>query len=164
MPDDVMELLQGKRSLREMVDGLPPNRPTGTDPEPPAAHGEAADDWILLPARGSVYAARSRPANKPVATLHLLLADSSSRGFSYVNLDTVDLVPPEEPGRGPVLMLRFAGVVPKEVRITGRNLESIRDYIGHHRIAYLRQLPPGRDFLGDSEEVITGVEIKGVEG
>lgn len=165
--DAVMDILQGKRSLREVVDDLPVKRPAEPNADqaelPDGANTALPDDVLGLPGPSDAYKARSRPANRPVPSLHLILADASSRGFSYHNLDTVDLVPAKEPGRGPALVLRFAGIVPQEITITGRKLEVIRDYIGYHRLAWLWQLPPSRDFVADGEEVITEITIRRIE-
>lgn len=161
MADDILELVHGKRSLRDFVDSTPAKKKHESESAttPREQQPEPNDDWILLPSPRDAYLAHSRPANKPIASIHFIMADNSSRGFSYSNLDTIDLLPSRDAGKGPALVLRFAGVIPQEVRLSGRNLHAIRDYLGYHRLAWIRQISKERDFLGDGEEVVTNVEI-----
>lgn len=161
MGDDAgFPVLPAKRSLRDVIEGTTLKRPetesAANGTEMPA---DPADEVLSLPVAGDPYQARSRAANRGIPTFHLLLADGSSRGFSYSSLDGIDLLPGKQPGEGPRLVLTIAGILPKSVVITGRKLEAIRDHLGFHRIAWLQELPPGRDFLADEAEVITNIDI-----
>ena len=60
--------------------------------------------------------------------------------------------------------MRFAGIVARQVLITGRNLGLLHAYIAQHRIAWLRELPTQRGLGDTSEAVITGITVKAVEG
>ena len=103
------------------------------------------------------------PANKPLPTLVLLLADASAKGFSYANLDTVDLLPSSDPGQGPVIVLTFAGITATEILLSGRNLDGLYLPLCFHRVAWIRERSPSRDFIPAAETVITGITITEVE-
>ncbi len=60
--------------------------------------------------------------------------------------------------------MRFAGITPTEVMISGRIIDRLYDYIGQHRVPWVRELPPKRDFREAGETVITGISIKTLEG
>jgi hypothetical protein len=136
---------------------------TGAAAAPPA-EAEPPDAFDVLPTPGDPYKAHSRPASKPEPTLHVLLADGTAKGFAFGNLDSIDLLPAAAAGGGPVIVVRFAGIVAREVRITGRNLGLLHAYIAQHRIAWLREMPPRRGFADTGEAVITGITVQAVEG
>jgi hypothetical protein len=132
------------------------------DEEKPESHQPEAtgDDLPVLPLPGSVYdAAYSRPGNKPMPTLRLIIGDTI-RGLHYSNLDTIDLVAGEKPGTGPAIVMQFTGVVPREAKITGRHLMKLYDMLSTHRISWVRQLPDARDFKSTSETVVTGITVE----
>ena len=58
-----------------------------------------------------------------------------------------------------MIVLRFAGIVAREARISGRNLLQLFDLLSHHRVAWVRELPPGRDFKDSKVTVITGITV-----
>lgn len=123
----------------------------------------ARDDLIPLPQPGDGYKAHARPDNKALLTLRFLLKDSAVEGFSYSDLRRIRLLPSDKPGGGPVLVLRFVEAVIVEVRIEGRHLEAMHNYLGYHRIAWVRELPPGK-MLGDGmAAAVTGISIRQVE-
>lgn len=174
----VIAMKRGQFSLKEML-----AQPMGetkaeqeTKPEPPkpAEAGAAAvepaetlpalDDLPPLPGQGEAYKAHARASNKPLATLVLLMGDASARGFSYSNLDTLDLVPGNDPGQGPMICMRFNGIVATEVRVSGRNIDGLYSYLGHHRVAWVKERPPSRDFIPQGETVVTGIRISKIEG
>jgi hypothetical protein len=125
--------------------------------------GDEADKLIPLPQPGDEYKAHARAANKPVLTLRFLTADASIRGFPYANLDGIDLVPADRPDDGPAIVVRFAGIAVTEVKIEGRHLDTLYDQIGHHRVGWVRELPPRRDFKDAGEVVITRIAIRTLE-
>jgi hypothetical protein len=132
------------------------------------ADSPAGEDFAVLPQPGSPYdAAYGRPGNKPEITLHVLLGDGFSKGYAWSNFDSVDTVAAEAPGGGPVLVVRFAGLVPTELRISGSNLSKLHACIGRQRIAWIREQPSKRGFDAasdkDKAEIITGIAIRQVE-
>ena len=135
----------------------PPSEPEPVaDVEVESASGEAI---IPLPQPGDPYdTAHARSSNKPLPTLRFIKGDSI-RGLPYANLDSIDWEPAEKPGLGPTIVVRFAGIVAREARISGRNLLQLFDLLSYHRVAWVRELPPGRDFKDGKVTVITGITV-----
>ena len=123
------------------------------------------DDVDPLPTPGSPYtAASSRPGNKPELTLHVMDKNGYYHGFAWSNFDSIDTAPGDRPGNGPVLIVRFTGLVPTELRISGSNLSALHAYLGQQRKSWIREQPSKRGFdaapaLGDRAEVITGIAV-----
>lgn len=112
-----------------------------------------------LPLPGSPYdVAHSRPENKPVPMLRFIYGDTI-RGLPYANLDSIDLVPADKPGGGPVIVIRYNGILPREARINGRHIVMLYDLLSDFRVGWIRELPKGRDFKDDNATVITGITI-----
>lgn len=165
----VVAMQRGGFNLKDMPS--PSNAATpGTEgrvPDSPEVNGPAElhpevpplDDLAPLPGPGEPYKAHARASNKPVPMLHLLMADASVRGFSFANLEMLDLRPPSDPGQGPVIAARFTGLTPVDVTISGRNLDKLYFYLGLHRITWVKQRPPLRDFISEKETVVTGITI-----
>lgn len=128
-------------------------------PAPPPAAGEAQ----LLPQPGDPYKAHARPSQAVEPTLHVMTKEGYFRGFAWASYDSVDLLPPEAPGGGPVLVIRFAGLMPAEIVLDGRNLGVLHAYLGQNRIAWVRELPAERDFKEVGATVINRIEIRPVE-
>jgi hypothetical protein len=156
---------RGQFSIKEMLAQQGEAEP---EKPPEAGNGTAAtaaaalpslDDLSPLPGPGDPYKAYARPANQMLPTLVLLLADASAKGFSYGNLDQVDLLTASDPGQGPVIALRFTSVIATEVRIMGRNLDFLYNLLGFHRIGWVRERSPSGDFIPEGETVITGITI-----
>ncbi len=120
----------------------------------------AGDDLIPLPGPGDAYKAHARPDNKALLTLRFLLRNSAVEGFSYSDLRRIRLLPSDKPGGGPVLVLRF---IDEEVRIEGRHLDAMHNYLGYHRIAWVRELPPGKMLGEGMAAAVTGISIRQVE-
>lgn len=119
----------------------------------------APDDFALLPLPGSPYdAAHSRASNKPLPTLRFIIGDTI-RGLPYASLESVDWLVPDRPGASPAIVIRFTGLVAREAVITGRNLLKLYDLLSYHRVAWVRELPKGKDFLGADKMVITGIAV-----
>jgi hypothetical protein len=148
----------------------PGSKVAAKPPEPEATASDAGepgpwDDDDPLPEPGSAYvAACSRVSNKPEIVLHVMLKDGFSKGFAWSNFDSVDMVPGDNPGDDPVLVVRFAGLVPTELWISSNILGKLRACIGRQRIAWIREQPSKRGFdpkpaLGDRAEIITSVAI-----
>jgi hypothetical protein len=138
---------------------MPPDRKSVPEAEEAAAM-PLVDDVDPLPEADTMpYVAYRRPGNKPEITLHVLFKDGSWRGFAWSNFDSVDMV--TVPG-GLVLVLRFNGLEPTELRLCGGNLGRLHALIGQNRIAWIREHPSLRGFGGaatadDKAEVITGI-------
>ena len=140
-------------------------RKPAPEAEPEAGPAQSAGEALeLLPQPDSDYVAYGRPSNKPEITLHVLLKDGYWRGFAWSDYAGVGTAPPDSPGSGPVLVVRFAGLEPIELRIVGRNLGKLQVCIGNHRIVWIRELPSDRGFPAaardDRSEVITRIVIR----
>jgi hypothetical protein len=173
----VTPMTRGKLSIAELfrdkpAGGAPPKRYPSpgeladghfTAMERPAEL-EPPDGFDILPTPGDPYKAHSRPSSKPEPTLHVLLADGTVKGFAFNTFDSIDLLPAAAPGGGPVIVVRFAGIIARQVLITGRNLGLLHAYIAQHRIAWLRELPTQRGFGDTSEAVINNITVNAVEG
>jgi hypothetical protein len=129
--------------------------------------GRAANvaDLGGLPSQGDSYQAASPPSPEPLTRICFILGREEFapggkpyRFFQYVHLDSggwFGFTP-----KGQAFSLRFAGIEPVEVMISGRHLLKLCDDIQAHRIAWLRVVD--RD-MGDERvglPVVTGVEIK----
>jgi hypothetical protein len=160
--EKVIELNRPKQSIIDLIDASPGGEKRRADGK------RRSDEETLpsleklspLPRPGDAYVAYSRAANKPVPTLHCVLADGTVRGLSYALLETVDLLL-DGPGKGMVIVAVFGGTSgTQEVRIAGRNLDTLYSYMGHRRVWWVRQIPPSRDFTAGGEEVVTRIEIR----
>ncbi len=172
LDEKVISMQRGKFSIKEMLAQPVEAAEAKPNGEPPPAKAEAEpveelpplDDVSPLPGPGDAYKAYARASNKPLPTLVLLLANASTRGFSYANLDTIDLLPSSDPGQGPVIVLRFSGITPTEIVLPGRNLDALYVALGAHRVAWVRERSPSRDFIPAAETVITGIRFNKIEG
>jgi hypothetical protein len=128
-----------------------------------------ADDIDPLPHQGtSPYVPYALARNQPEGTLHVLRQDGLWRGFAWSNFDSVDTAHGDSPGSGPVLVVRFAGLEPTELRLSGRNLGKLHACIGRNRVVWIRVLPSKRGFelagaSDDKAEVITAIAIRAWE-
>jgi hypothetical protein len=158
---NVDELLRGKvrpdSGIRELI--VTPHVENSDKPKDVLA----PDELPPLPRPGDEYTAHARQANKPVLTLRFLLANAAVRGFAYANIDTIDLVDGDQPDSSPAIVVRFAGITATEARIEGRHLDRLYDQLGHHRIAWVRELPPRRDFKDPGKAVINRISFKALE-
>jgi hypothetical protein len=144
----------------------------GPEPKPEPEPERESDEELHSPATltdsdpvpqpGDPYKAHARPSTKPVAALHVVKGKLSN-GYAWSNFDSVDLVESEDPGGGLGLVLRFAGLKPTEILLAGRNLATLRVYLGENRIAWIRELPQGMMLRDTGQAVITGIEIRVLE-
>jgi hypothetical protein len=161
--DVVFERERPRSSILEILDRQKPAEPPASVREADEAL-PAADDLTPLPGVGDAYSeAYSRPANKPLATLRLLMADGGVRGFSYGNYDSIDLVE-DDAAKGPAIIVRFAGMAAIEVRIEGRKLLTLYDHLADQRVRWVRALPKGKIHKEGGGTVVTGISIRRVEG
>ena len=124
-------------------------KPVEPEPETAAGDGELGqgDDFDPLPQPGDPYVkAYATTRSGLTTTLHVLLATGVYRGFAWSNYDSVDMVPGDKPGSGPVMLLRFAGLVPTELRISGSNPGMLHACLGRQRVLWIRERPASRGF------------------
>lgn len=127
------------------------------------AASPAMDDLTSLPGPGDAYKAHARPDNKALLMLRFLLKDSTVEGFAYSDLRRIRLLPADKAGGGPMLVLLFVEAVISEVLIEGRHLDTLHNYLGYHRIAWVRELPQGKMLADKVAAVITGITVRQVE-
>src|SRR5579864_7568381 len=126
MPDD-------NAHLRSVLRATPPELPL-------------SEEELELPAlNGRTYVPHARPANKPLYSIHFLNPAGNVTSFQYVHLDSHSTYAAE------CVTLKFLGMEPVRVVITGRNLWRLYDYIHQHRIAWIMQA--ARDFAQDGQTV-----------
>jgi hypothetical protein len=163
MNDDALlrERVRPKSTLLEMKPAAA-RQPAPETPEDTEQGSSALDDFASLPQPGSPYdAAHARASNKPVPTLRFVIGDTI-RGLPYANYDSIDWLVADKPGAAPAIVIRFTGLVPREAIIAGRHLLKLYDLLSHHRVAWVRELPKGKDFKDkdDKATVITGITIR----
>ena len=165
--DDDMLLRERTRPKSTLLDGpgrAPAARQTTVEmPGGSESDSPGSDDIASLPLPGSPYdAAHSRASNKPVPTLRLIMGETI-RGLPYANYDSIDWQVPDKPGASPAIVIRFTGLVPREAIISGRNLLKLYDLLSHHRVAWVRELPRGKDFKDAAETVVTGIVVNQIK-
>ena len=154
---DIEELIRRTSERREEAEATPAKAEPDELP--------TLDKLAPLPAPGDPYKAFARPANKMVPTLHLLLGDGRRCGFPYAGLvEGPHLLPGDDPGKGGVIVLRFSASVIVEVTIAGRRLDELHNYLGDHRVAWVRELPKGKVVRDDGSSVVARIEIGQAEG
>lgn len=133
-------------------------------PSPPQAPEALSEESDPLPSPGDPYRAHGRISNKPELMLGLVRgAHSLPEIFAYADLRRITMLPPTAPGGGPPLVLRILEAELIEVICEGRNLMFLPDYLRQHRIAWLRELPQGRQVSDPQAVVITRMTVKAVE-
>ena len=157
----ILDLIKNPTGRGDAANRDAPASPTEPPPPvqpPPVTLADA--DFEVLPLPGDVYLAHSRTANKPQTMLCLVQKPPALTCLAYGDMRFIDLVPPDKPGGGPVLLLKFIGVA--EVRLEGRNLDKLIDYLRRHCLAWLREQLPTRGNLAadDGSVVITGIRVK----
>jgi hypothetical protein len=150
-------------------DVLDKTRPAAAG-RPDQATSPVLSDEAALPAAGDPYRAAAMPAPDTLTRLCCIMGQEgfqkggkAYRYFQYVHLDSdTDL---GFTGQGQVITLRFAGSKLVELRILGRNLLAICEYIHLHRMPWIRVAD--RDFRAADGEpgnkpVITEIRIEEV--
>ena len=102
-----------------------------------------------LPSPLADYSPFSRPANKPLYSIHFIGPNDEMRSFQYAHLDSDSSY---SAGR---ISLRFMGLKAIAVVIEGRSLQSLYDYIHQHRAAWVKQA--ARDFEPDGVSIVTKI-------
>lgn len=132
-----------------------------------ASSAESADEAALLPSLTTEYKASATPSAKAVMRLVVILGKEGFRpggtayiAFQYVHLGT------ERFGFTPDGGQQFSFVVsdlePQRVTVKGRNLLRVFDYIGLHRMPWIRQTDRDFQVVGarSDEPVITSIEVE----
>lgn len=129
----------------------------------PAERSEG-QDTESLPTLSGDYLPHARPSYKPIPSLHCLLKDRSIENFQYGELTSRSRFLPSDPkSGGNMLVLRFVGLEATELRIAGRNLRTLFDYLTQHRIAWVAELAAERDFEANEGAVVTEITIRAVQ-
>lgn len=161
----VTELLRRAKAKHDIDDPLVapavPAAEPAREPEPPEGEVPGLESLTPLPKPGDAYKAHARPSSRGVATLFVVRADGSVRGFPYGDLYGPDLVPDGEAGKGWSIVMRFARF--EQVTLTGRNLDVMHSYLGHHRVAWVRELAKGKPSSDQQAATITDVSIVAIE-
>ena len=121
-------------------------------------------ELTLLPDVGDPYVAHARPGNGVEETLYCIDREGFFKGFAWSTFERIDLVRPEHPGGGPVLVLRFHGSEVSEVTIEGGNLKALRVFLGRRRLIWIRELGEEKAFtVGPNEAVITRITVQNID-
>ena len=122
------------------------------------------DDLAPLPRPGDPYKAYARTANQMLPTLHLLTGDGQKWSFPYSGLVEGPhmLFMPDEPGKGAVIVMRFAASVAVEAILAGIRLDELHNYLGDHRIRWVRELPQGKMVIDDAIPMVRSMIVRPV--
>ena len=161
----VADLMKRAKARQHAETESPGHAVSEAEPEP--IDDAAPDDLpsleklTPLPKAGDAYKAHARPASRSMPTLYVVRADGLVRGFPYGDLYGPDLVPGDDAGKGPMIVMRFARF--ERVTLAGRNLDTIHAYLGSHRMPWVRELPRGKTPAERDAPVITSVSIEEIE-
>jgi hypothetical protein len=131
-----------------------------TVPELPAQAPPKKSD--PRPKPGDPYRAHALLLNRLAErelSISFVAKDCTPFGLEYSLLERVRFVRSLKAGTGLDLLLRFGGTEPLEVRIIGRNLQLVYDYIGNHTMPWVWERPDGRYAEHDAATVITAIII-----
>ena len=119
-------------------------------------YGEAEAEWP----KGEYRAFRPSPAYKgPEPRLFLVFRNQDYLILHYGDLESIGNPPGVEPND--VVLLRFRGSVPREVRIEGRRLLDAVRYLWREQLTWLKETPAGWDGYADhSAAVITSITVR----
>lgn len=122
------------------------------------------DQLSALPQPGDPYKAYSRASNRPLPTLFLVKADGTFWSYPYsCRVEGPHLVRADDAAGNLVVVLRFSGLAGIEVTLAGRRLEQLTNYLGHHRIAWVRELARGKLGVDEGGPVVTGITVRELE-
>jgi hypothetical protein len=93
-----------------------------------------------------------------VPMLRFVMGDNI-RGLPYANYDSIDWLVADKEGASPAIVMRFTGLIPREAIIAGRHLLKLYDLLSHHRVAWVRVLPKGKDFMDKGMTVVTSITV-----
>lgn len=166
-PSDVLDNPQAYQPGHMAAETPKPKRfarPAAT----PAGDAEPAGGPESFDPESGDYKAFGRAVGGMVPTLRIILKDDSEWPIVYAHLDTNPLAGsrflPTVPGRkGNLILLRVAGHDGVFlVAIEGVRLRRVWELILMHRTAWIRELPPDAQLIGDKEPVIWSITAKDV--
>jgi hypothetical protein len=143
-----------------------PSQAPAPSPSPsPAPSPEAnADGEVLsfeklarLPQAADPYEAHARPVPQFLPMLLLIDRHGMKHAISYHDLRIIDSLPAKRPGHGPGLLLRCPGL--RDAELEGMNLDNLLGLLYLHRVAWIRELPPGGTVKEENAIVITRMTI-----
>jgi hypothetical protein len=120
----------------------------------------APDHADPLPTAESTYKAAGRNMARPLETIFFVPKGWLPRGFAYANLEEVYLRESDDPGQGPLLVVRFAGSRVTEVVMSGRLVKQLLDGLGRRVCPWLWELPRDKDFKSEDAPCITGMKFE----
>lgn len=124
----------------------------------------AMDELSPLPRPGDPYVPYARPANRPLPTLFLIKADGSVRGYPFAGrAEGPHLVPASEAGKGWSIVMRYWGIPPAEVVMSGRKLDNLVNLLAAGRVAWVRELPEGKLPANLDGPVVTAIIVREAE-
>jgi hypothetical protein len=151
---NIRELIEHTSARRGQEAEEPEPGETGTETLPPL------DQLVALPSPGDRYKAHARPANQVLPTLFILKGDGQKWAFPYSGLvEGPHMLSGDDPGKGLAVVLRFSASVTVDVTLVCRNVDDLHNYLGYHRIAWVRELPKGKIIKDDGSPVITRIAI-----
>ena len=157
----VADLMKRAKARRHPEAASPGQAVPEAEPIDDAAPDDVPGPEEPTPNAGDPYKAHARQSTRAIPTLFVVRADGSTRGFPYGDLYGPDLLPGDDAGKGPAIVMRFARY--ERVTLAGRNLGTIHAYIGSHRMPWVRELPRGRMPAERDAPVITGVTIEEID-
>jgi hypothetical protein len=111
------------------------------------------DECELPSSADGEYQPYARAANRPLYSIHFVTSKREVRSFQYIQLDSNSSFTSDG------IALRFTGMRAISVRIAGRNLWRLYDLIHAHKMSWVMEVAPGRDFVKDGDAVVTSVRI-----
>ena len=122
---------------------------------PAAPAGKERDEGDSLPTEDSDYKPYAMRSIAPEYSLICIKADGTPRGFQYIHLDSDSGLANQ--ANGQCITLRFMCPSACEVKIHGRNLRQLFDFIHQHRTAWVREA--ARPYADDDESIVTNITI-----
>lgn len=159
---ELMKRAAARREADATAAAPPPKQAEEATTEPEDL--PAMDKLTPLPKPGDPYKAHCRPSSQSLPTLHLLTADGQTWDFPYSGRveGPHRLIIEGDPGKGTVLVLRFAASVAVEVIIGGTNLDEMHVYLAEHRIRWIRELPARKLLKDDGSAVVRTIIVRPV--
>jgi hypothetical protein len=132
---------------------MPP--PTAPETMPPPEPPKKSDP---RPSPGEIYRPHSLFLNRleeRQVTLHFIAKDCIPHGVAYARYEDIEFDRDATPGGGLDLVVHFGGTKAVDVRISGRNLGGVYDYISRNTMPWVWARPDGRYADNDATIVIT---------
>jgi hypothetical protein len=170
--DGEVKNLAGKFSIKELLEQTATRREQQRETSPAELLDPAQPDRDSVPSMDKLatlpkpgdhpYKAYARPDNQMLPTLHLLKSDGQKWSFPYsCRVEGPHMLfLPEEPGKGAVIVMRFAASVPVEVILAGIRLDDLHNYLGDHRIRWVRELPEGKMIIDGTIPVVRNIIVR----